>query len=357
MEDKIDSSPSAQARAEQIDAFYKETQTLESNGTLILSTEQKSAIETYHSELLSKLQTSYDIDTSDKAKQLTLGMKIASLLGALAMAMSIFFLFHQFWGHLPTSIQVTTLIATPVALFMLTIFLKKKDKSTYFSKIAGLVCLASFILNLRMLGQIFNITPSPNAFLIWSAFGFLLAYACNARLILFFAILSLGGFIAMKLGTWSGVYWINFGEYPENFILPSLLIFCLPQFISQAKFQKFGLIYRTTSMIMFFLPLLVLANVGELSYLSWDKDLIEGSYQLLGFASALVAVWLGIKKQWSHVVNTGNVFFILFLYTKFFDWWWQWMPKYIFFFLIGLTAVLALLIFKRIHISQMRQGG
>ncbi len=32
-------------------------------------------------------------------------------------------------------------------------------------------------------------------------------------------------------------------------------------------------------------------------------------------------------------MNTGNVFFTIFLYTKFYDWWWDWMPKYLFFLL------------------------
>jgi len=40
---------------------------------------------------------------------------------------------------------------------------------------------------------------------------------------------------------------------------------------------------------------------------------------------------------------------VLFLYTKFYQWWWGWMPKYLFFLLIGLTAILALLILKRLR--------
>jgi len=352
MDEQIESSADAQSRIEQIEAFQEEMKALEISNTLILSPDQKSAIEVFHSQLLEKLRNTYDVDTNSKAKQLTLGMKIASLLGALAMAMSIFFLFYQFWGYLSTPIQVTALVTAPVSLFLLTIYLTQKDKSAYFSKISGLVCLASFVLNLSMLGQIFNVTPSPNAFLIWSAFGFLLAYACNAKLIVFFAMLSLSGFIAMKIGTWSGIYWISFGERPEHFILPSLILFSIPHFIKHSKYPGFDVIYRVTAMIMLFLPLLVLANWGELSYLTWDNAFVEGSYQILGFAVALIGIWLGIKKHWHHVTNTSNVFFILFLYTKFFDWWWQWMPKYIFFFLVGLTALLALFVFNRIRTSQ-----
>ncbi|MFT5789464.1 MAG: hypothetical protein ACI8SJ_001580, partial [Shewanella sp.] len=46
-----------------------------------------------------------------------------------------------------------------------------------------------------------------------------------------------------------------------------------------------------------------------------------------------------------------------FLYTKFFDWWWDWMPKYIFFFILGLSALLALMVFKRVRLSDLSKGA
>ena len=39
----------------------------------------------------------------------------------------------------------------------------------------------------------------------------------------------------------------------------------------------------------------------------------------------------------------------IFLYTKFFDWWWEWLPKWLFFLLIALSAVLLLLVFQRLR--------
>ena len=95
-------------------------------------------------------------------------------------------------------------------------------------------------------------------------------------------------------------------------------------------------------------PLLVLANWGEASYILYDTDFVEGGYQLLGFALSGLAIWLGIRKQMPDTVNAGNVFFTVFLYIKFYDWWWEWMPKYIFFLLIGLTALLMLVFLQRL---------
>ncbi len=49
------------------------------------------------------------------------------------------------------------------------------------------------------------------------------------------------------------------------------------------------------------------------------------------------------------MVRTGITFFVVFLYTKLFDWWWDAMPKYLFFLVLGLTAVLLLLVFRRLR--------
>jgi len=351
MNDKPLTQLDAQNRVEQIQAFKQEITQLESDEVFLLSQEQHQKIQNYHHALTNQLSKSFDIDVTSQAKKLTLGMQIASLFGALAMAISLFFLFYQFWGYINTSLQVVILITAPVILFILSLYLSQKENSAYFSKIAALVSFACFVLNLSMLGQIFNITPSPNALFVWAAFSFLLAYACNARLLVFFAIVSLSSFIAMKFGTWNGMYWISFGERPENFFLPSLLIFIIPQLFNHKCFSGFAVIYRVMAMSMIFIPILILSNWGQISYLTWSVGLIEGFYQIGGFLFSAIAIGIGIKRQWKDVVNTGNVFFILFLYTKLFDWWWDWMPKYVFFFVLGLTSLLALVVFKRVRLS------
>jgi uncharacterized membrane protein len=99
-------------------------------------------------------------------------------------------------------------------------------------------------------------------------------------------------------------------------------------------------------------PMLVLAHWGYGSYLNIDPDIIEGGYQLAGFIISGACIGYGIRRGWGHVVNTGVSFFVIFIYTKFFDWWWEIMPKYLFFLLMSLMAILCLVIFKRLHQSE-----
>jgi len=339
----------AQQRADQIRAFRAELECLEREGVAALAAEQRRAVDAHHDGLLAGYARAFDIDRDAEARQLSLGMRVASFLGALALAASVFFLFYQFWGLLPTAAQVGVLLAAAFGTFLATLLVQARDATGYFTKLAAMVAFACFVLNIAMLGQIFDITPSDKALLPWAAFALLLAYACDLRLLLAAGILCLIAFISARTGTWSGMYWLYFGERPENFFPAAIAMFLVPQLVDHRRYPGFGAIYRVFALLAVFLPVLVLSNWGEISYLDFDDKIIEGAYQVLGFALSAGAVWLGAKRQWPEAVNTGLVFFVVFLYTKFYDWWWEIMPKWLFFLVIALASVLLLLVFKRVR--------
>jgi uncharacterized membrane protein len=354
----MDNKQRAQQRADQIRAFRDELELLASGRVLRLADEQREAVARYHDSLLKSLAEKFDIDTSVRQKQLSAGMKIASFIGALALAASVFFLFYQFWGYFTTPVQVAVLVAAPLATLLLTWWVSRRESTGYFAKLLGMVSFACFVLNLVMLGQIFNITPSDKALLAWATYAFLLAYAFDVRLLLAVGILVLAGFIAARTGTWSGLYWLSVGERPENFFIPALLVFTVPLWVKHRSRTGFGTIYRVFGCLLFLIPVLVLSNWGYGSYLPWDINVIEGVYQVVGFMVSAGLIALGIRQQWSDVINTGNSFFVLFLYTKFFDWWWEAMPKYLFFLVIALVSLLLLLVYKRIRLhSRMEEGS
>lgn len=346
---QIKSKTDAQQRADQIRSFQAELEIIEHENIASLNENQRSAIAKYHNNLLAQMTDTFDIDTSKRKKQLSLGMRIASFLGALGLAASVFFLFYQFWGKFSTNAQVCILIAAPLIGLAATMYALHREPTGYFSKLLGMVSFACFVLNLSMIGQIFNIIPSDKAFLVWAIFAFILAYASDTRLLLPAGIICISCFLSARMGTWAGCYWIYFGERPENFLPAAIVLFLVPCFIPHRRFSGFDVTYRVFAMLLFFIPFLILSNWGTISYLNLDNDTIEVLYQIAGFVFSAAAIWLGIRKSWADVVNTGNVFFVTFLYTKFYDWWWDWMPKYLFFLIIGLTAILALVIFKRLR--------
>jgi len=342
----------AQRRSDQIHAFRRELAALEKEDVLLLDEHQARGVVNYQNALLAEYRKAFDVDGSDQEKRLSWGMKIASLMGALALAASLFFLFYQFWGWLGTASQVVVLIAASLGSFLLTIWVGARDGSGYYVKLVGLMSFACFVLNITMIGQIFNITPSDNALLAWAVFALLLAYAYDIRLLQVVGILCVIAFFSARMGAWGGMYWLHFGERPENFIPIALLLFFLPQWLDHRRFTGFAMAYRVMGAMCLFIPLLILSFWGQSSYLKIDLDLIEGFYQLMGFALSAGLIWLGIRKNWLHAVNTGVFFFVLFLYSKFFDWWWVLMPKYLFFMVLGLMAVLLLVVLTRFRTAQ-----
>jgi uncharacterized membrane protein len=350
---KPPSKTEAQERADQVRAFERELASLEHERVVVLTDDQRRAIRGHHQALLSTLADAFDIDRNRREKQLSLGMRIASFLGALAFAASVFFLFYQFWGKLTEPTQVLILVAAPLLTFIATMVISQRDQSEYYAKLAGLVSFACFVLNITMLGQIFNITPSDRAFIVWAVFAALLAYACEVRVLLAAGILCAIAFLSARTGTWGGTYWLHFGERPENFFPAAVVFFVIPQVIDHRRFSGFAPIYRTLALLTLLLPVLVLSNWGTVSYLNIDPEAIERIYQVVGFVLSAGAIWLGIRNDWLDAVNTGNVFFVIFLYTKFYDWWWDALPKYLFFLIVGLTALLFLVVFKRLRKTAM----
>jgi len=91
------SKSEAQQRADAIRVCRSELERVEREGVLTLSDDQRLALERYQGGLLADYARAFDIDCGVQAKPLSLGMRIASFLGALALAASVFFLFYQ-WG-------------------------------------------------------------------------------------------------------------------------------------------------------------------------------------------------------------------------------------------------------------------
>lgn len=339
----------AQRRVDRIRAFREELATLGEEGVVALSDSFREKLGNYHEKLLADLVGSYDVDTSYSQKQMALGMRIVSFLGSVAISAAVFFFFHRFWGGLTTTVQVAILVVGPILATLLVEFSARREKTLYFAALAGLVAFSCFVLNLNLFGRIFNITPSQNAFLVWAAFAFVLAYGYHLRLLLVAGMLSIMGYLAATVGTWSGCYWLSFGERPENFIIAGLLLFLVPFMRKHEKFPDFPPMYRLFGLLPVFIAILILSNWGYISYLTMDPDTIEVTYQTLGFLVAGGVIWLGIRRQWSGMTNLGSTFFTIYLYTKLFDWWWDWMPKYLFFLLLGLLAILLLVVLKRLR--------
>jgi uncharacterized membrane protein len=339
----------AQHRADRIRLFRDELDQIERDGVLGLTPEQRARLDAYLDRTLADLARRFDIDTTETQRQVSWGMRIASTIGALALGAAVYLFFYRFWGFLSTTLQVVILVVTPVVLVLAARATARRERTLYFTALLSLVAFAAFILNLNVLASIFNVTPAPTAFLVWAAFALMLAYEYRLRLLLTAGLVSAVIFAAAVTAAAAGIHWEAFAENPENVIPAGLLVFGAPRMLRHREFTEFPPIYRLLGLVVVFLAVFLLSIHGEPSYLFLQPRHVESFYQAAGLASAALAVWTGVKWRLDEVAIVGIGFFILFLYARFVDWWWEWMPKYLFFLVVGLISIALLVLLQRLR--------
>ncbi|HWN43803.1 MAG TPA: DUF2157 domain-containing protein [Thermoanaerobaculia bacterium] len=349
MTDPLLSKPEAQRRADRIAAFRAELAALEAGGVLVLPQEQRAAVERHHDTALRDLAERFDVDVEEGEKRLSVGMWVASFLGATALALSVFLFFQRFWGLLTTPSQVAILVAAPAVAFGLTELAARRERTGTFASLLGLVAFACFVLDLTMLGRIFNIVPSANAFLAWALFGMVIAYAYGLRLPLAAGVICLLIWLAAQVGTLSGLPWESSLEYPEHHILAGLAVLAVPVVFKHRRRLELERVYRLAGLFAVLAALLWVAESPRDSRLPLDLENLKVLYHVLGFLVPAAAIAAGLWRRWGDMVYMAATFFVIHLYARFFDWWFDWMPKYLFFLILGLTAVGALAVLMRLR--------
>jgi uncharacterized membrane protein len=339
----------AQDRADRIRIFRQELDALITGGVLSLTGEQRAAVDAHLDHQVADLTHRFDIDVSESQKQLSLGMRIVSALGGLALCAGVFLLFYRFWGLLGTPVQVGILIAAPLVGLAAMDFASRRERTLYFTALIGLVTFACFVLDLTVLGQLFNITSSPNAFLAWGAFALILAYIYGLCLPLAAGLICLIVFGAATLMSLTGAWWTGFWERPETILLPGVLIALAPLLMPPGKSDQFAGTYPLVGLLAVFAVILGLWHNGGASWLPFASKTVERIYQILAFLAATAVIWIGIHFDLRGTVNLGAAYFVICLYIKMVDWWWDWMPKYVFFFVVGAVAIVLLTAFRKLR--------
>lgn len=361
MKSTVDAAPpitreQAQQRVDQVHAFRAELARLEADAVLILSPDQSRVVRDQHDRLLAQLAQRFDVDRTQAEKQMSLGMRIASLLGAVALSAAVFLFFYRFWGLLSVPVQVVLLMAAPIVTGIGVEVAARREKTLYFAWLLALVAFASFVLNLSVLASIFNLPPSPGGFLAWGIFAFVFAYAYRLQTLLLLGIGCVGIWIAAVLTSLTGAHWIALFLRPENFMIAGGLALAASAFHSRRDDANFTLIYRLVGWIAVLLPIFFLSEWGEMSYLPLSPITARRCYDVLGFVLGAGVVYVAIRRQWSETMNASGLFLVLFLCLKLFDWCWDYLPRYLFFLLIGGVAVGLLAVLQRLRARAIARG-
>jgi hypothetical protein len=96
---------------------------------------------------------------------------------------------------------------------------------------------------------------------------------------------------------------------------------------------------RAVLMLIVLGTILVLSATGAVSVLPFDENAIKLVYQLLAVVASIATISLGLRHGLRDVVTIGSLFTGMFLLLRFVDWWWDWMPKYLFFLILTAVAL------------------
>jgi uncharacterized membrane protein len=95
--------------------------------------------------------------------------------------------------------------------------------------------------------------------------------------------------------------------------------------------------------------LLTLSSSGETSLLPMDTRIVEGVYQALMFVACVVILTMAVRRGWSETINLAAVMLAVFLLVRFVDWFWDLLPRYLFFLILAAIAFGWLMVLRRMR--------
>ncbi len=344
----------AQRRTYRIRAFQEELADLKAAGVVQLPPPEQEAIAAHHQALLAELAQQFDIDATAAQGKLSLGMKLVSAAGTLAFCLAVFLFVQFYWGHLPEGWQLGLLVLAPLLPLALAEWAASREKTLYATALLVLVSIAAFIAQSATLGEIFSLLPSPAAPSCWALYSLLLAYRFRLRVPLVVGLVLATANLSLWYTHQSGIGAINPFDHPELTLAGGAILYALVRF-QQPDFQP---VFRGTGAASALLMGVLLSKAGQESFLAasaaFSKASIESGYTSLTLAASAAAIYASIRHGRPELLWTGGTAFTLLLLIKLYDWFWELLPGWAFFGLIGLVCLALLAIFR--HLRQ-RQGS
>lgn len=342
----ISSREAAQARIDQIGIFERELALLRADAVIHLSDSQAQAIEAYHRRIIAELTARYDADVSDGGRQLSMSMRIVSVLGAFLLGSSIFACFYHFWAAFNVATQTFLLCAAPAATLAFALFVRARDVTGYFSRLSAALCYACFVLAVVILPPLWNVDLGSASIFSCTVFGFILAYEMRSRLQLCAALIGVLISGAVLVTTSLGAPWWTFAERPENFYVGGAILLVIQFFISQRHYADFGALYRLFGAMTLFAAFLILASWPSLSYLGYSPHAVSAAYKLLVLASGASGIYIGVTRQLPEISFLSSIALLALSGLEAYDWLLPKLPVYQFFLVMSALAIGALYALK-----------
>ena len=337
-----------QRRVNRIRAFRAELDALIVSGVTTLTVEQQAAIRGHHDRLLEDLTAAYDVDASEAADQLSRGMQLASFFAAVALTAAIYSLVSRFWGRLDLPLQATLLCAFPLMSLVCVELAATRERSLYFASIFGVVAYGTYWLAVFVLSDLLNIPVTPPA--IWAGvlFGVTLAFPYGFRMILGIALFALLVALSGSVFQAAGMPWTNAAQHLEIVTVAAFALTLLAPRLGHL-YRPFDSVTRVVGFAAGFAGLLVLSTTGSMSLLPMRSAIAELVYQVITLLLCMLTLFIAVRRRWRETVYIVAAALTLFLAIRFVDWFWDALPRFMFFLLLTAIAFAWLVVLRRVR--------
>lgn len=330
----VTSRDEAQRRADQIAAFRAEVEQLRREGVRAWEQPELQRIAAHQDYVLAALARRFDIDRTTASRRMSRGMQIASLLGAAALVAAIVSFFYRIWGTLGTVSQVMLATSAPIVPVLAMAVAGRIEQTRYVASLFAIVACGAFVLQTVLLGHIFNMRGTPHVVGAWALFGIGVGWPWRLGAPFAAGAVAMAVYVPALLLWLNGYSWYSFPERPE--LLGASAAAGLAA-VARAP-RELGA-WGRPALLLVGLGALLALTFGAGSVVTDNETAVELVYQFAAAAVTVALIWMGLRRGLDDVVVIGSLFGGVFLLTRFVDWWWDWMPKYLFFLIIAGVAL------------------
>jgi uncharacterized membrane protein len=221
----------------------------------------------------------------------------------------------------------------------------RRDGARPLAELFAGVAVGAFVLQLAAFQQIFALRESPLGFLAWGLLGLALGHGYGFR--------TTGG-AGLLLLTWWGILelsdltgtWRDPVHAPDWAALVGFASFAVGA-LARVRPAEMRALYRGVGLAIAFGGLLLVSVNGRNNGFGLPNHTAEVAYQLATLVGSVAVIAVGVRHEWRETSFVGTGAFLLLAIIKSVDWFWDWMPRWLYFLVVGLAALLVVLVLRR----------
>ncbi|MEZ5284383.1 MAG: DUF2157 domain-containing protein [Vicinamibacterales bacterium] len=336
----------AQRRADRVRAFREEIDALRAEGACPIADAELAAVRDHHDRLLADLASRFDVDRTAHGRQVSLGLRIATLLGAGAFVAALTLLVLRVWCGLGQPAQVTLLCAAPLAALAVVQVTAERRGLRDIAALFAMVALGTAWFAIGQTATLLGMPFSP--LLFWPAAGFGIAVAMSYGFGLVLA-LSLGALLVAVASVFfvsGGVPWSAVFERLEPLVGTAwMLAIVAPR--AEPLGNWLVAPARLTGLVVGLGGLLVLAAVEGTSVLALQPSSARLAYECVFPFVSIVVTWQRLRAHDPAAARLAGTLLGCFLLIRYVDWFWDLLPGWAFFLVLGALSLAAIGLLQR----------